>query len=165
MLSIIVAMDRHCVIGVKNTLPWRLSSDLQYFKSVTMDKPIIMGRKTYDSIGRALPGRRNIILSRQPDLAIEECETFVSPADVNDSLRDVPEAMVIGGEQIYELFIPYVSKLYVTEVDTEVTDGDAYFSMFDKTEWLETSRECFKKDERNEFDYCFVIYQRHETRK
>lgn len=156
----IVAMDKHRVIGVKNTLPWRLSADLQYFKSVTMSKPIIMGRKTYDSIGRPLPGRRNIILSRQADLQIEGCETFTSPEAINEVLADEPEAMIIGGEQIYNLFTPYVSKLYVTEVDVEVADGDAFFTEFKASEWLETSRECFEKDEKNEYDYCFVVYQR-----
>lgn len=156
----IVAMDKHRVIGVKNTLPWRLSADLQYFKSVTMNKPIVMGRKTYDSIGRPLPGRRNIVLSHQADLEIEGCETFGSPEAINQELLDVNEAMIIGGEQIYKLFMPYVSKLYVTEVDTEVAEGDAYFSMFDTTKWRETSRECFKKDEKNQYDYCFVVYER-----
>ncbi|CAA6806917.1 MAG: Dihydrofolate reductase (EC [uncultured Thiotrichaceae bacterium] len=160
MLSMIVAMDKHRVIGVKNTIPWRLSADLQYFKSITMGKPIIMGRKTYDSIGRPLPGRRNIILSRQTDLAIEGCETFDSPEAVNQELVDSDEVMIIGGEQIYKLFMPFASKLYVTEVDTEVAEGDAYFSMFDPVEWRETSREYFSKDEKNECNYCFVVYER-----
>lgn len=160
MFSMIVAMDNDRVIGLKNTIPWRLSADLKYFKSVTMGKPIIMGRKTYDSIGRPLPGRRNIILSNQIDLAIEGCEIFSSLEAVRKALAEAPEAMIIGGEQVYKLFMPFVTKLYITEVDTHITNGDAFFSMFDPSVWREVTRKCHQQDEKNDHDYCFVVYER-----
>lgn len=139
-LSIIVAMADRNVIGVDNQLPWHLSADLKYFKAVTMGKPIIMGRKTFQSIGRPLPGRRNIVITRDPVWHAEGVEVVHSPADAVAAVQDVDEAMIIGGAEIYRATLPLVDKLYVTEVALEVT-GDAFFPPIQQDEWRETARE------------------------
>ena len=129
-VALIVAMAADRVIGRDNDLPWKLSSDLQRFKTLTMGCPIIMGRRTYDSIGRPLPGRRNIVLSRDTGLALEGCDVMAS---LDDALAiDAPRVFVIGGAQIYREALPHASHLFVTQVRAQV-DGDTWFAAFGET--------------------------------
>lgn len=157
--SMICAMASNRGIGYKNTLPWRLSNDLQRFKAVTMGKPIVMGRKTYESIGRPLPGRRNLILSRDPELQIPGVECFTSYDEIRKSCTEEPEVFIIGGAQIYEMLFPEVDTLHLTLIDSEIV-ADAFFPEFDITQWQETEREKFKADIKNDYDYSFVTLEK-----
>ncbi len=157
--SLIVAMDHNGVIGAKGDLPWHISSDLQNFKKITMGKHIVMGRKTHESIGRPLPGRENIILTRDKDYQAGGCTVLHSLNEIIDHCKDVDEVMITGGSEIYQHTLDQVSRLYLTEVHTEI-DGDTFFPDFDRSEWKEVSREDFKVDEKNEFDYSFVVLER-----
>lgn len=158
-ISLIVAMAKNRVIGVDNTLPWRLSADLQHFKATTLGKPIIMGRLTWESIGRPLPGRRNIVLSRSDIELPDDVECFSSLEAALESSSDAPEIMVMGGANIYQQSIALARRIYITEVDC-VVDGDAFFPELDTSEWREVSREVHQADEKNEHDYCFVTLER-----
>ncbi len=158
-LSIIVAMDKNRVIGRGDALPWHISSDLKHFKKITMGKPIIMGRKTHESIGRPLPGRENIILTRDKTYQAEGCTVLNSMEEIFEHCKDIEEVMITGGAEIYKLILEQTSNLYLTEVHTEIK-GDTYFPEFDRSEWKEVSREDFKADEKNEFDYSFVLLER-----
>jgi dihydrofolate reductase len=145
-ISLIVAVSRNGVIGIDNQLPWHLPEDLKYFKSVTMGKPIIMGRKTYDSIGRPLPGRTNIVITRDSSWQAEGVEVARTLAQAMTlgqlacAQADVDEAMVIGGEQIYRMTLPAAHRLYLTEVQAEV-EGDAFFPEFDAKDWQQVSEQ------------------------
>lgn len=159
IVSIIVAMSENRVIGVDNELPWRLPADLQHFKATTMAKPVLMGRKTFESIGRALPGRRNIVVSRTPGYAAAGCETVGS---VQDALRRVeaePEIMVIGGASFYEQLLPQAHRVYLTLVHANI-DGDARFPEMDLAQWREVSRTDHQADDRNPIAYSFLVYER-----
>jgi dihydrofolate reductase len=158
-LSIIVAMDRNRVIGKGDALPWHISSDLKNFKKITMGKPIIMGRKTHESIGRPLPGRENIILTRDKTYQVEGCTVLHSMDELLKHCKDVDEVMITGGSEIYKMSLEQATRLYLTEVHTEI-EGDTFFPKFDRSEWKELSREDFKVDEKNEFDYSFVLLER-----
>jgi len=158
-LSIIVAMDRNRVIGKGDTLPWHISSDLKNFKKITMGKPIVMGRKTHESIGRPLPGRENIILTRDENYSSESCTVLHSMDDIFEHCKDVEEVMITGGSEIYKLSLKQATRLYLTEVHTEI-EGDTFFPEFDRDKWKEVSREDHKSDEKNEFDYSFVLLER-----
>lgn len=165
ILSMIAALARNGVIGRDNQLPWHLPNDLKFFKATTMGKPIIMGRKTFESIGRPLPGRSNIVVSRDPNLLHEGVQVAGSVDEAvklaeKIALRDgADEVMVIGGAQLYEHYLPQADKLYLTRVYA-VIEGDAYFPVFDEKEWLEVSRENFQASGDNPFDYSFVIMSR-----
>jgi dihydrofolate reductase len=158
-LSIIVAMDKNRVIGKGDALPWHISSDLKNFKKITMGKPIIMGRKTHESIGRPLPGRENIILTRDKTYQVDGCTVLHNLGEIFEHCKDVEEVMITGGSEIYQHTLKQVSRLYLTEVHAEI-EGDAFFPEFDRSEWKELSREDFKADEKNEFDYSFVLLER-----
>jgi len=158
-LSLIVAMDKNRVIGFDGGLPWHLSSDLKYFRDITMGKPIIMGRKTYESIGRALPGRRNIVVTRNPAFKAPGCDVVVSLEAAVHLVEDVPEVMMIGGASLYLETLPVADQLYLTEVHAEV-EGDTRFPEIEPQHWQEVSRTEFSADEKNEYDYSFVIYDR-----
>ena len=158
MISIIVAASTNNVIGAKGDLPWRLSDDLKHFKAVTMGKPIVMGRKTWDSIGRPLPGRQNIVITRQESLRAEGCDVVASVEEAIKVAGDVDEIMVIGGSQVYELALPFAKRIYLTRVHADV-EGDAFFPELDDGEWNLVSDECHRADERNEFDFSFRIYE------
>jgi dihydrofolate reductase len=158
-LSIIVAMDRNRVIGKNDTLPWHISSDLQHFKKITMGKPIVMGRKTHESIGRPLPGRENIILTRDKNYNAEGCTVLQSLNAIFEHCKDKEEVMITGGSEVYKMTLAQASRLYLTEVHTEI-EGDTFFPEFDRDEWNEISREDNKADEKNEFDYSFVVLER-----
>ena len=158
-VSIIAAMDRNGVIGANGNLPWHISADLKYFKKITMGKPIVMGRKTHESIGRPLPGRENIILTRDRDYKTEGCIVLNSLEEILKHCNDVDEIMITGGAEIYQLALDRVSKIYLTEVHTEI-EGDTFFPDFDRDRWEEISREDYKADEQNDFDYSFVVLKR-----
>lgn len=163
-VALIWAMAENRVIGIENKMPWYLPKDLQFFKEQTMAKPVIMGRKTYDSIGRPLPGRKNIIVSRNTDLKIPNCdvvhslEAALEMADAHCELTSTEEIIVMGGAEIYKQALPYANKLYITKVHAEV-EGDAFFPEYDESQWQEVSREECKKEGTGEYDYGFYIYQ------
>ncbi|WP_067223032.1 type 3 dihydrofolate reductase [Marinomonas gallaica] len=164
MLSLIVAMSTNRVIGINNSLPWHLPNDLKYFKQVTMGKPIVMGRNTYESIGKPLPGRRNIVISRNPDYQPDGVDV-VSSLDAAIKLgEDIclidghEEVMIIGGAQIYALALPRVDRLYITHVDAEV-NGDAFFPEVDWDNYEKIGEESFAAEGPNPYDYRFSVYQ------
>jgi len=159
IVSIIVAMTPDRVIGKNNQLPWYLPADLKHFKASTMDKPIIMGRKTFDSIGKPLPGRHNIVVTRQKDLSLEGCTVVASIAEAIEQAGEVKEAMIIGGASIYQDALPLADRLYLTLIKTEI-EGDAFFPAFDKSEWRVLSQIDHQADEKNIFDYSFLFLEK-----
>ena len=161
MLSIIVAKAKNNIIGKENKLIWHLPEDLKHFKEITTGHTIIMGRKTFDSLGRVLPNRKHIIFSQNPDFKVnnENVEVVHSLLQIQDLIEGKEEAFVIGGAMIYNLLMPYVTKMYVTEIDKEF-EGDTFFPKINTEIWKETSREKGKKDEKNNLDYDFVTYEK-----
>ncbi|HLV76673.1 MAG TPA: dihydrofolate reductase [Marinobacter sp.] len=164
--ALIVAMARNRVIGRNNQLPWYLPGDLKYFKQATMGKPVIMGRKTWDSIGRPLPGRMNVVISRNPEwqapagaVAVTSLEKALVKAEAQAELDGGDEVMIIGGGQIYAEALPLVDRMYITQVHAEV-GGDAYFPEVNWDSWEEIGREDFSASDNNPYDYSFVVYQR-----
>ncbi len=152
MISIIVAHDQNRVIGYKNKMPWHLPGDLHYFKEMTMGKPIIMGRKTFESIGRPLPGRRNIVISRNTDYTAEGIEVVTSLDAALALVADVEEIMIIGGEQIIKLALPLAQRLYITEINASF-QGDTYFPSYE--DWHKVScREPIIAADGYSFQYC-----------
>lgn len=158
-IAIIAAIGRNRVLGKDNQLLWHMPADLQYFKSITMGKPIIMGRKTYESIGRALPGRRNIVVSHQSSLVIPDVEVVSSLLAAMDLLAEHEDAMVIGGASIYQQALPLAETLYLTQIDVEM-EGDVYFPEWHSSDWDEISREDHQHDADNPFDYSFVTLKK-----
>ena len=156
-ISIIVAMSNNNVIGINNTLPWHIPQDLKRFKSLTMGNPIVMGRKTFDSIGRPLPGRKNIVITRNEDSIIEGVEIANSINSLLALIKDEEHVFVIGGEQIYKIFLDHATHLYVTEVDSDV-GGDAHFPKLSTSQWKEVSRE--KLVSKDGLHFSFVDYIR-----
>ena len=134
MISLIVAASTNGVIGNKGALPWHLGDDLQRFKALTMGKPIVMGRLTWDSIGRALPGRQNIVISRRAGFVADGADVVTSPAAALSAADTAEEVMIIGGAQIYQLFRQQASRIYLTKVHVEL-DGDAHFAAPDLRRW------------------------------
>lgn len=162
MISFILAMDENRVIGSGNKLPWHLPEDLKFFKRVTMGHPIVMGRKTYESIGRPLPGRKNIIITRNKDYTCDPCTIFHSVEEfLSYSKNDTDEEyFVIGGAEIFRSFIPVVDRLYITQIH-HVFEGDTFFPNLNMKDWQLVSQEQGVKDEKNPFDYEFLIYNKH----
>lgn len=164
-LALIWAMSRNRAIGRNNALPWHLPEDLKYFKRVTMGKPIIMGRKTWESIGRPLPGRTNIVITRDKDFVADGVKVVHSLAEAMSLAQSIglidgaDEVVVIGGAEIYALTLPEADRLYMTQVHAEV-EGDAYFPVFDLTQWEELGRDDFSASGPNPFDYSFVVLER-----
>ena len=161
-LSIICGMDENRLIGSDNALPWHLPADMVYFKKTTMGKPILMGRKTYESIGKPLPGRRNIIISRDSSYQAEGCDIASSIEAAIDLVDDQPEAMLIGGASLYEQTMVVADSLYITEIHHQFS-GDAWFPAIDPGNWKEVWREEHPTDERNKFNYAFVKYLHHSS--
>lgn len=159
MISLIVAVSTNNVIGADGDLPWRLSDDLKRFKAVTMGKPIVMGRKTYESIGRPLPGRQNIVITRQDDFTADGCDVVQSTAEAVDVAEDADEIMVIGGSEIYAAFLPLAERIYLTRVHTEV-EGDAFFPPLNKEEWRESASESYEADDSNNYAYTVTTLTR-----
>jgi len=159
-LSLIVATANNNIIGKDNDMPWHLPADLAYFKKTTLGKPIIMGRKTFESIGRPLPGRRNIVISRDSGYQAEGVESVTSVSDALALVSDVAEVMVIGGGAIYAHCMPFATRLYVTHIKADI-DGDTQFPAFDMdNDWRKTSSELVQANDKNEFDLDFAVYQR-----
>lgn len=158
-MSIIVAIDKNRVIGKDNDIPWKLPKDQAYFRKVTMGHPIILGRKNYESIGRPLDGRRNIVLTRDQNYAAPGCDVVHSVDEVLSIVKGEEEAFVIGGEEIYKLFLPYTNKLYITTIEHEF-EGDTYFPAFARAEWKEVSVEKGITDEKNPYEYYFHVYEK-----
>jgi dihydrofolate reductase len=158
-IAIVVAVAENGVIGKDNALLWRLPDDLKHFKAVTMGKPVIMGRKTFDSIGRPLPGRTNIVISRQIGLRIEGCVVVDSLESAFAAAGNAQEVAVIGGADIYRQALPRTHVVYLTEVHASF-DGDVTFPALSRDEWLETTREMHPADERHACAFTFVTLQR-----
>jgi len=161
LISLIVAMGQNRVIGINNRLPWRLPAEMRYFRDTTMGKPIIMGRKTHESIGRALPGRQNIILTRSRTYESVGC-TIVHSVQEALAVAKGTEVMVIGGAQLYELFLPLADRIYLTQVETEF-EGDSFFPRIDRGEWSEISRETFEADGMNQYQYNVILFERNRN--
>lgn len=158
IISLIAAMDRNRLIGRDNGLPWHLPDDFKHFKAVTLGKPVIMGRKTFESIGKPLPGRKNIIVSRSGFQA----EGIVVVNSLDQALAetaDAKEVMVIGGANLYEQMINRADRMYLTHVDGQF-EGDAWFPAFSLDEWEMVSSECFQADERNNYSFTITEYER-----
>mgnify|MGYP003584845783 CR=1 FL=1 len=154
-LSLIAALDRRNAIGRDNDLPWRLPDDLKRFKALTLGKPVLMGRKTAQSLGRALPGRRNLVLTRSGQVPFEGMEAVAS---LDDALRiaaqdAVAELCVIGGGEIYALCLPHATRMHLTHVDTTVEGADAFFPAFDAGQWRVVGREAHGVDGKHAFPF------------
>ena len=156
-LSLIAAMDKNRLIGKDNDLPWHLPADLQHFKSTTMNKPILMGRKTYDSIGRPLPGRTNIVLTRSEGIHIDGVTVVNSLDEAIKSVPDADELMVIGGSSVYELVLPKTDFMYLSFVEGEF-EGDAWFPEFNEEDWEIVDSKMQMPDEKNVHACRFVTY-------
>ncbi len=162
-LSIIVAMAQNRTIGVNNTLPWRCPEDLKHFKALTMGHHMIMGRKTFESIGKALPGRTTVVVTRDRDLIIEGClmahslEAAITACSQRDAHSDETEVFIVGGAEIYALSLPLTNKLYITEIQQDV-EGDAHFPEVDRTVWQEEAREIRYQELPQPLEYHFVTY-------
>jgi dihydrofolate reductase len=157
-ISLVVAMGENRVIGVEGALPWHLSTDLKRFRRITWGKPLIMGRKTHESIGRPLPGRKNIVLTGDPNYRAEGCTVVHSP---EEALREAEgeEAMVIGGSAVYREFLPKADRLYLTLIHREFA-GDTFFPDFDRTTWREVERIDVDDDPDSGLSYSFVTLEK-----
>ncbi len=158
-LSLIVAMARNRTIGIDNTLPWRCPEDLKHFKTLTMGHHMIMGRKTYDSIGKPLPGRTTVVVTRNNDLEIAGCVIAHSLKEAVALCGDDSEIFVVGGAELYRQAIALVDTLYITEIQQDV-EGDAHFPEFDMSEWKEVSRDIRTQEAPQPLSYHFVTYRR-----
>lgn len=164
-ISIIVARAKNGVIGRNNELVWRLSSDLKLFKRITTGHHIIMGRKTYESMGKPLPNRTSIVITRNKDYSLPEGHFSVNSLQEAIQLcisKNLTKVFVIGGAEIYSQALPLADELMVTEVQAE-PEGDAFFPELDPLLWQKTSEEHYSKDEQNQYDFDFVIYQRRKV--
>ncbi len=164
-ISLVWAMAQNRVIGRNNQLPWYLPEDLKYFKRITLGKPVIMGRKTFDSIGKPLPGRTNIVVTRNRDWSFEGVrivDSLEAARELCENLTIVDgteEAMIIGGAEIYRQAMPLADRLYLTEVHADV-EGDATFPEFDRSQWQEIAREDFEASGPNPCNYSFIILEK-----
>jgi dihydrofolate reductase len=160
-ITLIAAMDRNRTIGKGNAMPWKLPAEMAFFKANTLGKTVLMGRKTFESLGgKPLPNRRNIVLTRQTDLDLPGSEIVHS---VEEALRLIPEdeeLMIIGGSDIYAQFLPYANKILLTEVETEIIGGDAVFPEFNPKEWRRIVSDRKEPDERNAYAFTFVTHER-----
>lgn len=169
-LAIIVAAAKNRVIGFQNAMPWYLPEELAHFKRTTMAKPLVMGRNTFESIGRPLPGRTNIVISRNPEFnhpgvkVANNLAAALKIADAQAMIDDASEIMVIGGGEIYQQAFPLADTLYLTEVDAE-PQGDTWFPEVSMNEWLETSRDTYPAQEGNRYAYAIRCLQRLQRKK
>ena len=155
----VAAVARNGVIGRDNGLPWRLKADLQHFRALTMGHPILMGRKTWESLGRPLPGRRNLVVTRDAAYRQEGAEVFTDPEAAIAAAAGAERLFVIGGAQLYTTLFPRADRLELTEVWADVP-GDAHFPLFDRSDFIEERRDARTADADNEFDFDFVEYRR-----
>jgi len=159
-ITMIWAMDRNRGIGIENRIPWRLPADMAFFKSYTTGKTVVMGRKTFQSFPKALPNRRNVVLSRNSDLALEGAEVVTSVEEVLQRYGSEEELVIIGGAEIYNLFMPYANKLLVTEIDETFAGTDAFFPAYDESKWVLKDRRIGEQNEKNPYVYRFLTYER-----
>jgi dihydrofolate reductase len=158
VIELVVAASENDVIGRGNKLPWHLPADLKHFKSLTVGKPILMGRKTYESIGKALPQRVNIIMSRASTFTASDCQVVGSVQEACAVAGDL--LMVIGGAEIYRQCLPLASRIHLTLVHTCIEDGDTFFPDWRLAPWRETTRQRFESDEKNAYAYSFLTLER-----
>ncbi|HFE37587.1 MAG TPA: type 3 dihydrofolate reductase [Gammaproteobacteria bacterium] len=158
-ISLIAAMADNGVIGIENRLPWSLSGDMKWFRENTLGKPVVMGRKTFDSIGKALPGRTNIVVTRRSDFEADHCLVVNDIETALSAVGDAEEVMVIGGASCYEQTLPLADRLYLTLVHAQV-EGDTWFPEVDFTQWREKERKDYSADDKNQYDYSVVVYER-----
>ena len=159
-LSLLAALDRNFAIGKDGDLPWHLPDDLRRFKALTLGKPLLMGRRTAESLRRALPGRRNLVLTRRGRAPFPGMEAFASLEAALAAVADAPEACVIGGGAVFAETLPLARRMHLTWVDTAVAGADAYFPRFDPAAWRETWREAHAADARHACAFAFVDYAR-----
>lgn len=160
MISLIWAMDENRVIGYQNQLPWRLPEDLKFFKRVTIGHPIVMGRKTFESIGKPLPNRENIVLTREQGYRCEGCTVMNSMEEFREYAKHKEEELfVIGGAEIFKEILPEADRLYLTMIHHQF-EGDTFFPVFDIEKWDLQMREVGPKDEKNPYEYEFLIFER-----
>jgi dihydrofolate reductase len=164
LISLLYAMDKNRLIGKDNELPWHLPQDLAYFKRITMGHTIVMGRKTFDSIGKPLPGRENIIITRDKHFSCDGCRVIHSIDELLDlSHKKIEEEIfVIGGAEIFKEILPFSDRLYVTNIHHEF-EGDTYFPKTNDTEWKMISKEPGIKNDKNPYDFDFVVYEKITT--
>ncbi|MFM2479551.1 type 3 dihydrofolate reductase [Celerinatantimonas sp. MCCC 1A17872] len=162
LISMIAAMANNRVIGRGNQMPWHLPADLKHFKQTTMGKPVVMGRKTYESIGRALPGRHNYVLTRDSHWHVEGVTTISSlqQAIEQEQLNDTQELVIMGGGELYRLFLPSAQRLYLTFIDLNIHDGDTFFPDYEPQKWQISDENAHLADEQNPYNYRFVQLER-----
>ena len=158
--ELVVAVAENDVIGRGNQLPWHLPADLRHFKSLTLGKPVLMGRKTYESIGKALPGRTNIVLSRSEDFAPGDGVVVKTLDDARIAAGAQTALMVIGGAEIYRQCLPFASRIHLTLVHTRIEEGDTFFAGWRGADWDEASRERHESDDKNAYAYSFITLMR-----
>lgn len=158
-LSLIVAMAKNRTIGINNTLPWRCPEDLKHFKALTMGHHMIMGRKTFDSIGKPLPGRTTVVVTRNSDLDIPGCVIEHGLEEAIAACAGDDEVFIVGGAELYRQALPLVDTLYITEIQQDV-EGDAHFPTFDPSEWREVAREVKSQETPQPLQFHFVTYRR-----
>ncbi|MBN1586121.1 MAG: dihydrofolate reductase [Candidatus Omnitrophica bacterium] len=163
-VSLIAAASRNNIIGSKNKLPWKLSADLKHFKSLTLNNAVIMGRKTYESIGHLLPQRTNIVITRQQGFNAPCCAVVHSMKQALAICTDEEEVFVIGGAQIYEAALPYANRIYLTRIHKDFSGDTELFEISEKT-WTEIQREEHEADDKNPHAYSFVVLERTEIRR
>ena len=159
LISLIVAMAANGAIGRDNSLPWRLPDDLKRFKAITTGKPLLMGRKTYESIGRPLPGRTNLVLTRDREWRADGVVIVRSLGQALGCARDAEELVAIGGEEIYRLLMPFARRIYLTLVHADIP-GDTFFPDFDPTQWADVECHSHQADERNRYAFTFMTLER-----
>jgi dihydrofolate reductase len=160
IVSQIVAVGREDEIGKAGKMPWHLPADLKHFKRNTLGKPVLMGRKTLEAIGRPLPERRNLVLTRDAAFHAPGCETVTSLEAAIQAVVGVPELMVIGGGEVYRLVWGHTDRIYLTRILADVEGADTFFPKLSPKEWREVSREEHRADEKNPFDYAFLVFDR-----
>ncbi len=158
-ISLIVAASANGVIGASGELPWHLPDDFRFFKQVTMGKPIVMGRRTWESIGRPLPGRQNIVITRQSGYEATGASVVDSPEAAVEAAEGADEIMIIGGGEIYRRFLPLADRVYLTRVEADV-EGDTFFPTLGEAEWTVESSERHEADERHAYAFTFRTYRR-----
>ena len=161
-VSLIVAMANNRVIGINNTLPWHLPADLKHFKALTMGHHILMGRKTYESIGKPLPGRTSVVITRNTDYAAAGVTIAHNLEAAIAACGGDPEIFIIGGAELYRQAIQLADRIYLTEIELEIT-GDAHFTELDKSVWKEAGRVSHAPDEKNPHRYHFIVYDKRIT--
>lgn len=159
-LSLIAGIGKNNELGKDNTLLWNMPADMKYFRDTTRAHSVIMGRKTFESIGRPLPNRRNIVITRDKDYYAENIEVVYSLDEAIDKVKNDDESFIIGGAEIYKQAIEKADKLYITEIDGEFPEADTFFPIIDKEIWQEEKREDYHKDSQNPYNYSFVIYKK-----